>query len=93
MSRLNDELIKRGYDDKYRGTRYIRAAVGLALAQPAARGISMTKEAYPTIAKVAGVSPAAVERGIRFAVAKAEPGRTNAGVVHEIAAVVRAYED
>ena len=93
MSILNEELSKRGYDDKWRGTRYIRAAVGLALAQPAARGISMTKEAYPAIARDAGVSKWAVERGMRFAIAKAEPGRTNAGVVHEIAAVVRAYED
>lgn len=93
MSILNEELSKRGYDDKYRGTRYIRAAVGLALAQPAARGISMTKEVYPVIAKAAEVSAASVERGMRFVIAKAEPGRTNAGVVHEIAAVVRDYED
>lgn len=93
MNFLNAELQKRGYDDRWAGTRYLREAVRVTLTYPAARGVRVTKELYPAVAKAAAVNAGQVERSIRYAVHKAEPGRTVSGVVHEIAAVVRGYED
>lgn len=90
---LNAELLRRGYDDRWKGTRYIRAGVEYTLGRPAAKGVYMTKELYPALAKAANVNAGQVERAMRYAVHKAEPGRTVGGVVHEIAAAVRAYAD
>jgi len=93
MSFLDREIIKRGYKTNLSGTRYVREAVRIILDRPGPQRIQMTKELYPTIAKAANVDWRCVERSMRFAVKEAQPGRTVSQEVHDLAAVVRAYED
>lgn len=93
MSILDKEIIKRGYKCNLSGTRYVREAVRIILDRPGPERIQMTKDLYPTIAEAAKVDWRSVERSMRFAIKEARPGRTVSQEVHELAAVVRAYED
>lgn len=88
---LTEELEKRGYNEAWSGTQSIRQAIDYCLT--AERTPAMTKELYPALAKAAGKSPAAVERSMRYAVSRAEPGRTVGAVVHGFTALCKAYDD
>ncbi len=70
MCKINEEkmdelLLTLGHDDYNRGTAQLRIAVRLYEGQP------LTKELYPAIAKVAGTTPARIERNIRHSIEKA----------------------
>lgn len=93
MSIIDREIIKRGYRPNLSGTRYVREAVRIILDRPGAERIQMTKDLYPTIAKAANVDWRSVERSMRFAIKEAQPGRTVTQELHDLATVVRAYED
>lgn len=66
--KLDNELAELSFAESLAGTEMIRQAVIMAEAQ---RGISMTKELYPAIAKAAGSTSQRVERNIRAAIANA----------------------
>lgn len=89
---LNQELRKRGYQDNWGGTGYVRAAVRMVATEPV-RKVPITKEVYPGLARAAGCSIAAIERMMRYAVHKAEPGKTVSQAVNEMAVIVRTYAD
>ena len=59
---------KLGYAESTVGTRYIRQAVEIAASMAHAM---MTKDIYPEIAKMNGVTPNAAERAMRTATEKA----------------------
>lgn len=90
---LEVELKKRGYQPQWSGTQYVREACKRMMEETPPRRISMSKEMYPALARESNVSPAAVERAMRYAVHKAEPGHTVSGAVYGITAVCKAYED
>lgn len=54
-----------GFRESFRGTAYIREAVGMAMRD---RDVMMSKDIYPAIAAAAGRSPAAIERAMRTAI-------------------------
>lgn len=90
---MNDyeELRRRGYSPKMCGTWHLLRAIEIT--REAGRPLMMTKEVYPAIARYAQTTPAAVERSIRGSIARAEPGRTNAEVVRDVALGMRWNED
>lgn len=66
--KLYEKMTALGFAERHAGTQLVRAAVNYAERQPGAR---MTKEIYPALARVADVSPEAVEKSIRHAVQSA----------------------
>lgn len=65
LDNLMDEL---SFPEGLSGTEMIRRAVERIDAE---RGISMTKELYPALAKAAGINAGQVERNIRSAISNA----------------------
>lgn len=65
-NKLDEMMTELSFRDNHAGTEYVRLAAAMY-----DRSLSMTKELYPAIAKVAGTTPAAVERNIRSAIASA----------------------
>ena len=66
QQRLNEILRSLCFDEKLRGTQYLREAVFFY--EPY---MLMTKQLYPEIARRVGVKPCCVERNIRTAIDKA----------------------
>lgn len=67
---ISRELAKEGIDPKFKGYKYLKAAVHLAVKDN--RKIeAITKEIYMQIADDHSTTSAAVERSIRYAVSKA----------------------
>jgi len=64
-SKLNRNMDALGFKESLPGTEYIRTACSMVDAN---RSAMMCKEIYPGIAKAAGRSPAAIERGMRTAI-------------------------
>lgn len=87
------ELIKRGYSFRYHGTGYIEKAANVVIDGWGGPRPMLTKEVYPTIAKACGTTDIAVEKAVRDAVRRTEPGRKAGAVIFEIAAVGKAYAD
>lgn len=90
---LENELKKRGLRPNLSGTNYIREGVLYMLSRPAQPCPRMMDEVYPAIAKAANVDARAIEHAARYAVRKAGLDGPVSGVMHDIAATVRAYED
>lgn len=63
MSKINEIFLTMGMKESLLGTGYLRLAVGMY-----APGISLTKELYPAVAKLAGSTPSRVERAMRHAI-------------------------
>ena len=87
------ELMRRGYSYRYHGTGYIEKAANAVIHAWGGHRPMLTKEVYPTIAKACNTSDMAVEKAIRDAVRRVEPGRKPGAVIFEIAAVGKAYAD
>ncbi len=64
--KLDAMLLELGHDDYIAGNRHLRRAV--IEYRP---GMRLTKELYPRLAKVEGVTPGGVERSLRHAMDKA----------------------
>jgi two-component system response regulator (stage 0 sporulation protein A) len=64
--KIDDVLLELGHSDNLLGTEYIRTGVALY-----ERGVSMTKELYPAIAKAYATTPSRVERAMRHSIEKA----------------------
>jgi len=67
---ISRELAKEGIDPKFKGYKYLKAAVHLAV-KDSKKIEAMTKEIYMQIAADHSTTAAAVERSIRYAVSKA----------------------
>jgi two-component system response regulator (stage 0 sporulation protein A) len=63
--KLDQILLELGHDDFNVGTRYLRIAAMVWDGGP------LTKELYPTLARVYGSTPSRVERNIRHSIEKA----------------------
>lgn len=68
--------MKCGFQARHQGTTYLLSAMELYTP-----GMQLTKELYPQVARMYGTSPAAVERGIRVAIAYA--AATGTGNLHD----------
>lgn len=64
--KLDEVMLELGHRDSVKGTEYLR--IGAALYE---RGMSMTKELYPAIAKAAKTTPSRVERAMRHSITSA----------------------
>ena len=76
MNKNYEKLIECGFQASHAGTKYLLEAMELY-----APGCFLTKELYPAIAARHQVSPAAVERCIRHAIATA--AKKGAGDFHD----------
>lgn len=88
---IYEELKRRGYSSRMSGTWHLLKAVEMT--RQSGRPLMMTKELYPAIARSMGTTPAAVERSIRHSISHAEPGRTNAEVIRDVAMGMYSHED
>ena len=64
--KLDGIMLELGHAENIKGTEYIR--IGCALYE---RGMSMTKDLYPAIAKAANTTPSRVERAMRNSIVSA----------------------
>ena len=64
--KLDEVMLELGHAENIKGTGYIR--IGAALYE---RGMAMTKELYPAIAKAANTTPSRVERAMRHSITSA----------------------
>ena len=64
--KLDGIMLELGHAENIKGTEYIR--IGCALYE---RGMAMTKEFYPAIAKAANTTPSRVERAMRHSITSA----------------------
>lgn len=78
-----EELKRRGYNTKHKGTWYLVRAVEMT--RDAGRPLMMTKEVYPALAKQMDVSWEQIERSMRYSIGQTEPGRSNSEVVRDVA--------
>lgn len=77
--KLDALLLKLGHSDNLLGTDYLRTAVRLR-----AQGFgAMTKEIYPTVAKMHNTTASRAERAIRHSVERAA-GRTDPEVLYGV---------
>lgn len=90
---LENELKKRGLRNNLTGTEYIRQGVLYLLSRPAQPCPRMMDEIYPAIAKAAQTNRGNVEHCARYALRSAGCDGTVGGVIKDIAATCRAYED
>jgi len=63
--KLDQILLDLGHDDFNTGTKYLRVAAMVW------DGAALTKELYPTLARVYGTTPSRIERNIRHSIEKA----------------------
>ena len=66
MKKLDSIMNELGHAERQIGTEYIREAVSIY-----ERGMAMTKELYPALAKAAGSTPSRVERAMRHSIQSA----------------------
>lgn len=64
--KLDEVMLELGHTENIKGTGYIRIAAALY-----ERGMAMTKELYPAIAKAANTTPSGVERALRHSITSA----------------------
>ncbi len=90
---ISRELAKEGIDPKFKGYKYLKAAVYLAV-KDNGKVEAITKEIYMQIADDHSTTAAAVERSIRYAVSKASgpevtsEARTNKKLITDISICV-----
>lgn len=65
---VSNLLITLGFSTKLKGYTYLREAILLMVKNPMQ---SITKELYPSVARICGISPLQVERSIRSAISSA----------------------
>ena len=66
MKKLDTIMNELGHAERQIGTGYIREAVSIY-----ERGMAMTKDLYPALAKAAGSTPSRVERAMRHSIQSA----------------------
>ena len=66
LKKLDEIMSELGHQERHVGTGYIREAVSIY-----ERGMSMTKDLYPALAKAAGTTPSRLERAMRHSITSA----------------------